>query len=70
MKWVDVWFAVMVPSWSSIILILTCDLTGVNSGMMGLSMAYALNLMGLFQFSIRQTAEVEMQVRWSIKSVI
>ena len=37
-------------------------------GLLGLGLAYALNLMGLFQYSVRQSAEVENQVRYGILS--
>ena len=35
---------------------------GLNSGIVGLSLTYAINLMGAFQWAVRQSAEVENQV--------
>ena len=34
----------------------------IDAGLLGLALAYALNMMGLFQYSVRQSAEVENQV--------
>ena len=38
---------------------------GLNGGLVGLTMTYAINLMGLFQWGVRQSAEVENQV-WAL----
>lgn len=35
----------------------------LNAGLVGLLMTYAIMLMGLFQWGVRQSAEVESQVR-------
>ena len=35
----------------------------IDAGLLGLALAYALNMMGLFQYSVRQSAEVENQVK-------
>ncbi len=40
-----------------------CLFVGLNGGVVGLTMLYAVNLMGLFQWGVRQSAEVENQVR-------
>ena len=37
-----------------------------DAGLIGMALAYALNLMGLFQYSIRQSAEVEGMVCLSV----
>ena len=34
----------------------------IDAGLLGLALTYALNMMGLFQYSVRQSAEVENQV--------
>jgi len=34
----------------------------LNAGLVGLSMTYAMTLMGMFQWGVRQSAEVENQV--------
>lgn len=39
--------------------------SGLDAGLVGLSMAYAMNLTGLFQWGVRQSAEVESQVGFS-----
>lgn len=38
-------------------------LVDLNAGLVGLLMTYAIMLMGLFQWGVRQSAEVESQVR-------
>ncbi len=40
-----------------------CSVYSLDSGLLGLALAYALNMMGLFQYSVRQSAEVDSQVR-------
>ena len=39
-----------------------CSVTVMNGGLVGLSLTYAIGLMGLFQWGVRQSAEVENQV--------
>ncbi len=39
-----------------------CFISDIDSGVLGLAMAYALNLMGLFQYAVRQSAELENQM--------
>jgi hypothetical protein len=36
----------------------------LSGGLVGLTMTYAMALMGLFQWGVRQSAEVENQVRY------
>ena len=43
--------------------VLAC--VGLNGGLVGMSVCAALTLMGMFQWAIRQSAEVENLVRWS-----
>jgi len=37
--------------------------TAMNPGWVGLSITYAMSLMGMFQWGVRQSAEVENQVQ-------
>ena len=39
--------------------------SGLSGGLVGLTLTYAMALMGLFQWGVRQSAEVENQVRTS-----
>ena len=39
----------------------------LDAGLVGLSVTYAMTLMGLFQWGVRQSAEVENQVRTFIR---
>ena len=43
---------------------------GLDAGLVGLSMTYAMTLMGMFQWGVRQSAEVENQVRTSPRMFI
>ena len=45
-------------------------LLGLNGGLVGLIMTYAISLMGLFQWGVRQSAEVENLVRRSTVTVL
>ncbi len=38
-------------------------LTGMRAGDVGLALSYAVTLMGMFQWGVRQSAEVENMVR-------
>ena len=38
-------------------------MVGLSGGLVGLTLTYAMALMGLFQWGVRQSAEVENQVR-------
>lgn len=40
-------------------------LTGLQAGAVGLALSYAVTLMGMFQWGVRQSAEVENMVRTS-----
>ena len=42
-----------------------CCVSGLSGGLVGLTLTYAMALMGLFQWGVRQSAEVENQVRTS-----
>ena len=40
----------------------------LDAGLVGLSITYSMTLMGMFQWGVRQSAEVENQVRDSLNS--
>ncbi|KAJ8031340.1 Multidrug resistance-associated protein 4 [Holothuria leucospilota] len=60
------WFGIMLDWMTAIFLIIVAfgsvvskDLLGLNAAEVGLSLTYALSLMGAFQWGVRQSAEVE-----------
>lgn len=50
--------------------ILHCYLSGLEAGAVGLALSYAVTLMGMFQWGVRQSAEVENLVRPSFLSTL
>lgn len=44
-------------------------LSGLEAGAVGLALSYAVTLMGMFQWGVRQSAEVENLVRLSFSIV-
>ncbi|XP_038065584.1 multidrug resistance-associated protein 4-like [Patiria miniata] len=53
---------VLVITGVSLTCILAADLLDLNSGIVGLSLIYAMSLMGEFQWAVRQSAELENQM--------
>jgi ATP-binding cassette subfamily C (CFTR/MRP) protein 4 len=60
------WFGVQLDFFSTLFIcgvgfssIVAADLLDLNSGIVGLSLTYAMSLMGAFQWSVRQSAELE-----------
>ncbi|XP_038070620.1 multidrug resistance-associated protein 4-like [Patiria miniata] len=63
------WFGVQLDSFSVLFVggvsftsVLAVNFLELNSGIVGLSLTYAINLMGAFQWGVRQSAEVENQM--------
>ncbi|XP_072034829.1 ATP-binding cassette sub-family C member 4-like [Amphiura filiformis] len=63
------WFGVVIDSLSAVFVIgvafsciIAADIFKLDSGLVGLSLSYALSLMGAFQWGVRQSAEVENQM--------
>ncbi|XP_022093416.1 multidrug resistance-associated protein 4-like isoform X2 [Acanthaster planci] len=63
------WFGVQLDFFSSLFIcgvcftsIMAAGLLGLNSGIVGLSLTYAISLMGMFQWAVRQSAELENQM--------
>ncbi len=44
------------------LILMLCMVSDIHPGMFGIAMVYTLNLIGLFQYSMRQSAELEHQV--------
>lgn len=43
--------------------LLFSDITGLEPGAVGLALSYAITLTGMFQWGVRQSAEIENMVR-------
>ncbi|XP_022093427.1 multidrug resistance-associated protein 4-like [Acanthaster planci] len=63
------WFAVQLDILNTLFIcgvcftsIMAAGLLDLNSGIVGLSLTYAISLMGLFQWAVRQSAELENQM--------
>ncbi|XP_033637557.1 multidrug resistance-associated protein 4-like [Asterias rubens] len=63
------WFGVQLDFFSMMFIcgvcfssVLAADFLSLSSGVIGLSLTYAINLMGAFQWGVRQSAEVENQM--------
>ena len=63
------WFGIVIDSLSAVFVmgvsfscIIAADVFQLDSGLVGLSLTYALSLMGAFQWGVRQSAEVENQM--------
>ncbi|XP_022093403.1 LOW QUALITY PROTEIN: multidrug resistance-associated protein 4-like [Acanthaster planci] len=63
------WFGVQLDSFSVLFIcgvsftsVVAINYLELNSGIVGLSLTYAINLMGAFQWGVRQSAEVENQM--------